>query len=953
MRKTFRFVFFLLFFSGLSLPVFAGETGKISGHVVDKENSTPLAGVNIVIISRWEDGVEQPIKHRQGAASDAQGDYYILNVSPGTYNIRATYIGYKEEVITTVRVDVDKTTKVNFELISKAVQGGEVVVTAYSQKKVEADLTATKQVYNTDEIQSLAGVSSLSDILELQADVVDDHFRGGRVGQTSYLIGGVSISNPLSNAKAFSPMVSSMQQVEVYTSGFSAEYSNAQSGVVNMIAKEGGDKWETRCEVSGTLPGDKTFGGSVYALNNLPFVDVLNNDPHEWLRNDPNQGKALWLNNSSFSSSYSPLNLLDTLKLARLAQIAWLQTINRAGLSYNDRVDYRLDFSTGGPLAEGIKMFLAARREIVNPLIPTTTPDIENQIFSNLVFQRNQDDKLILSYTYDQMTKNTLDGGWQDWLFQPTMSVTQNIQSSSLYGLEWRHVYNPSLFTELKADFLNVRTGDYIEVVNPDQFSEVYSKNLQWPDYTGPSGNTSQKLQGTRGTQNLGTYNLQYNSNYQIDKSNLLKSGIQFTYYDLDVDRQQSITSASTLQKVKFHNFPYEGGLFMQDKMEFDGFIANVGLRLDYFNMNTSYYTDIYSPLRNPYRTSDTGSDYYSQSLAARSRTSLYTRLQPRIGFSFPLSDISVFHMNYGTFTQRPSFTEIFYNQVSQYNDIQFLGNPRLQPENTRSYDIGFVNTPSGGYRFEVSAYYKDVTNLVEISNFEDIKTAKYKTYTNREYADIKGFIVNFDKTEGTIRGYLRYNYESAKGKNSSDLKSPVTYSEIPGNTEYTSPEDVYLDYDRTHKMLANLQCVIDKGEGFSFGDIYPLENMVFSFTFRLYSGRPYTWDPSGSGLQYNERTPLETELRVKIEKAFKLKNTVLTVYFEGYNLLNSLIYNYSSIFSPTSESASTDFNLTKYQQNPSSVRLYDEWSPYSTDQSINVISNRPRYFRLGAMIRL
>ena len=951
MRKTFHFVFFLFLLVMQCTMLFAGETGKISGRVMDKESSTALAGVNIVITSRWDDGVEKPIKHAQGAASDIQGDYFILNVSPGTYSLRASYVGYKQEIITQIVVNVDKTTSVDFALISSAIQGGEVVVTAYKPNKIEADLTATKQVYNIEAIQGSPGVSSLSDILELQADVVDDHFRGGRVGQSSYLIGGVSISNPLSNTRSFSPMITGMQQVEVYTSGFSAEYGNAQSGVVNMIAREGGDSWQTRLETSGTIPGNKTFGGSVYDPTNLPFVDLLNHDPHEWSRYDPNQGRALWQNASSYPGNYSKAgDFLDTLSLMRLTQITWLQTIRKLGLKYNDRLDYRLDFSIGGPLAEGIKMFIAARQNIVNPLIPTANPDLEDQIMSNISFQPNQDDKIKFSFTYDLITKNVLDGGWYDWMFQPTLSVTQNVQSTNLYSIEWKHVFTPALFTEFTLSYLNIRTDNFIEVINPGQYSDDYTRVVSnlWPDYTGASSHTTDKLQSSRGVQKLGTYDLHYNFNYQMNKNNLLKAGLQFQYYNLNVDQQQSISNSSSIQKIKFQNFPYEGALYLQDKMEFDGFIANLGLRYDFYNMNTRYYSDLYSPLRNPLHASDTTLPYYDQNLALKTKSTLYSKLQPRIGFSFPLSESTVFHLNYGTFTQRPSFTQIYYNQVSANNDIQFIGNPRLQPENTRAYDIGVVNTPVSGYRFEVSAYYKDVTNLVEISNFEDSYPKTYKTYTNREYADVKGAIINFDKTEGNIRGYVRYNYESAKGKNSNDLKTPVTYSEIAANIKMTAPEDVYLDYDRSHKLVSNLEYVFGNDEGFRIGGVYPLENMTFNCTFRLYSGRPYTWDPTGSGLQYNERTPVESELRMRIEKTVKTGKALTTFYIEGFNLLNSIVYNYSAVFSnPT-----TDVNLTKYQSDPGNVRLYDEWKPYTTDQSIYVISNSPRYFRFGVIVK-
>jgi outer membrane receptor protein involved in Fe transport len=959
MIKTFHFIFIIVII--LFNLVYAGETGKLSGHVSDRTTKEALIGANIVIISRWESGVERKISNLLGSVTDKDGDYYILNIPPGIYNVRASFIGYKQEIVTKVSVDVDKTTAVDFTLVSEAIQSGEILITAYNPKKVEPDVTSTKSVYNISDIQSTAGISSISDVLELQADVIDDHFRGGRIGQSSYLIGGAPIVNPLSNQRSFSPMVTGLQQVEVYTSGFSAEYGNAQSGVVNMIPREGGETWETRLESSTVPPYYKTYNGSVYSESNLPFFNILNSDLTAWFANDPSIGKPLFTVPASIGA-FNPLNLKDSLALCRLNQVMWLQSIRKVGLKYNNRFDYRLDFSTGGPIASGLKFFLAARQEVINPLIPTANPDLERQVITNITYDLNPYNKFKIDFILDTQFHNTLDGGgWQDWLFNPTLSVTKDEQTTKHYGIEWKHLFSYSTYVDLKFNLLNVLTKQSIELILDDQYSELYTKKLQWPDYTSAAQFATQKLQGTRGDQTLSSYDIQGSLNSQVNKFNLLKAGLQFTYYDLNVNREQSITSASTIQEVKFNNYPYEGALYLQNKMEYLGFIANIGLRLDLYDMNTDYYTDTYSPLRNPLRTSESGNDYYDKSRALRAHTKLFTKLQPRIGISFPLSETTVFHLNYGTFTQRPSFTQIFYNQVSHFGDIQFLGNPLLKPENTRAYDIGLVNA-FPGIRVELSAYYKDITNLVQVSQYEDIKTTKYQTYTNRDYSDVKGFIINIDKTDGYFQGYIRYNFESAKGKNSTFLVSPVTYSEDPSTEKLADPRDVYLDYDRTHKAIANFRFATEKDDGFRIGKFYPLGNISVSVSMRVYSGRPYTFDASGQGLQYNMRAPWEYDLRMRIEKSVRFGHTDVLFYAEGFNLLNLPVYNYSVVFNDPNNT----FNRDKYQkiadaernhkkiEDPyeADIRWYDFWKPYTTDQSIRIYSNQPRYFRFGARFK-
>jgi len=163
---------------------FAGDTGKIAGRISDRDKNEPLIGANVIVTHRWFDDREQPLDYPQGAASDLSGRYFVLNVQPGVYTVQANFIGYRSEIRTRVVVFVDKTTYVDFELVPRALEGESVTVVAQRREAVEVDLTATKQVYQVSEVQSIAGVSDITDIIALQADVVDDHFRGGRVGES-------------------------------------------------------------------------------------------------------------------------------------------------------------------------------------------------------------------------------------------------------------------------------------------------------------------------------------------------------------------------------------------------------------------------------------------------------------------------------------------------------------------------------------------------------------------------------------------------------------------------------------------------------------------------------------------------------------------------------------------------------------------------------------------------
>ncbi|UCH09449.1 MAG: TonB-dependent receptor, partial [Fidelibacterota bacterium] len=383
--------------SGLS----AGTTGKIAGVVRDVATGEPLIGVNIIV-----EGTQM------GAATNEYGEYFILNLRPGRYNILATYIGYTSTSQTDVYVQIDKTTVVDFELESTVIETEAVTITAYRPGTVEVDVTATKTNYEVTEVREIAGVKNLSDILELQADVVDNHFRGGREGEAAYYLGGVSINNPLSHERVYDPMVLALQQVEVLTSGFSAEYGNAQSGVINMVPREGGTEWETHLEVSGSTPYYKQVDGSPYdpdvsmlwwnkRIN--PDMDLSWSDMEFWEREDaartnyPYWRDMGWSNYPS--SPWDPLTRQDSAWFVQLAYQEAQIRMQEIGLEYKNRnVDPRIDFSIGGPVAENLRLLVVARHENIMPQLPTPRPNLERQVMSNLVWRPNTRNKIRLSY---------------------------------------------------------------------------------------------------------------------------------------------------------------------------------------------------------------------------------------------------------------------------------------------------------------------------------------------------------------------------------------------------------------------------------------------------------------------------------------------------------------------------------------------------------------------------
>ncbi|HOV23942.1 MAG TPA: carboxypeptidase regulatory-like domain-containing protein [Candidatus Marinimicrobia bacterium] len=979
MRANSRIISIFLFIGLLlSTNVFAGETGKIAGTVTDANTGAPLIGANVIISSIWIDGVEHSLDFIQGSASDLEGRYFILNVRPGVYSLKVNFIGYGTQIITQVVVNVDKTTTVNFELQPQAIEGEAVTVVAQKVHAVESDLTATKQVYQVSDVQSIAGVADIADIISLQADVVDDHFRGGREGESRYILGGGVIVNPLNNSRAFRPIVTGLEQVEVYTSGFSAEYGNAQSGVINMVTKEGRSEWESRLEFSLTLPHYKSWqevidkegnvsykGGSPYSANSMDFYSMLD-DEEEWLVGyNPVYQLPIYDSGTSFTGIYfpnrvvwppNPLGHSDSLQLAHLVMTQFMLAMRDIGLEYKNTMDNRLDFSTGGPISDHMRIFIAGRQNTEYCIIPTSKPDLNQQIMSSLVYQKNIKNKFKFTFTLDNTNETYFSSSWRYWLLDPTLATSQISTSSRQYGLEWGHVVNDATFLEVKLNQLNLLREEYIPLLNDGEYLTDYMKYSNWTDYTTPSNLRVGRPNDDSGTEKSITWSFSSNVTSQINHFNMLKGGLQFFYYDLNIDYLTGRYTESDLRVINYKGNPYEGALYLQDKLEFEGLIANIGLRTDFYQLNTEYYTDIYSPLRNPYYNPDAETyiergNYYSDSLALRTKTDLYINLQPRIGISFPVSEYTVFHLNYGTFTQRPNFEQLFFSEFRlSGNDYEIvtLGNPRLKPEITQSYDIGIVQgIGQTGVTLDISAYYKDVKDLVETAYYYDEQEQVYQTYINRDYADIKGFHVNLEKKSGYLRSYIRYNYESATGKSSNALNAPVTYFEKEdpkyGYVDLPDPQDIYLDYDRTHKLVVNLRVLSPRQFGPKMLGIYPLEDISISGTMRFMTGRPYT-DPS-QGVLYGERTPNERNVDMRVEKSIRLKKRTATLYTEVFNLLNEPTWSYSRTFN-------NPYNTPRWITNRDNILTYEEYSPFVTSQDIYLLTNEPRNVRVGLIFK-
>ena len=236
MKPALRLCACILFGLG---TVFGGTTGKITGRVTDKSNGESLVGGNTILVGT-------PF----GAATDVEGKYFILNVPPGVYSLRAVLVGYGPVLVKDVRVVADQTTTIDVTMESAPVGIAEIVVQA-ERPMVQRDATSTTAVISSEQIKMMP-VKDFVEVLQMQSGVVADgrnlYVRGGRSNEVAYLIDGMYVKDPVLGAAGTRIHNDAISELVFLDGSFNAEYGNALSGVVNIVTKEGGKDFAGQLE---------------------------------------------------------------------------------------------------------------------------------------------------------------------------------------------------------------------------------------------------------------------------------------------------------------------------------------------------------------------------------------------------------------------------------------------------------------------------------------------------------------------------------------------------------------------------------------------------------------------------------------------------------------------------------------------------------------------------------
>ncbi len=251
----------VLLFAALQ-SAYAGTTGKIAGLIRDGETKEPLPGANVMLAGTT-----------LGAAADVNGQYAVIGVPPGNYTVVVTMMGYKKTTIENVQVQIDLTRTLNVDLQPVVLDAGEEVTVVAERPIIQMDMTSSLSSVSAQEIQALP-VENVRDVLRLQAGIVDAgglHIRGGRANEVAYWVDGVATTDSYNGATTARIENAAIEELQVISGTFNAEYGQAMSGIVNIITKEGTSQYHG--EISG-YAGDYMSGARIYSVMDRVITHV-------------------------------------------------------------------------------------------------------------------------------------------------------------------------------------------------------------------------------------------------------------------------------------------------------------------------------------------------------------------------------------------------------------------------------------------------------------------------------------------------------------------------------------------------------------------------------------------------------------------------------------------------------------------------------------------------------
>ncbi|MFO7768426.1 MAG: TonB-dependent receptor [bacterium] len=1015
-----------------------GTTGTIRGKVTDSTTGEPLAAVNVVVFET--DGTATTM----GAMTNAEGDYVIVNVQPGRYDLRASMMGYKQVLVEDFLVTVGVSAIRNFELEPTVLDVGETVTVTAERELIQRDVSGTQESYTIEEMERMA-VSSTSDILALQTNTatlqnnfVDDiegyydrgleqvHMRGGRNAEVAFMIDGMQVTNLVFGGQAAQISPFSLSEMVVMAGGMSAEFGNAMSGVVNMVTREGGTSYDANMQIlSSEFSGadqdavmnntsmDGYVGGPIPMVDRLTFFasgsashgrdylvekdDILFDykanplDP-EWTRDpgieyyglpddladfDPDEhnpylqrgpdGRRILPGDHlegflgyGFDNRWSGmLNL--TYKLSPSMKITGSGNVNgRWGTPYTSSWRYAMfwgmpsDFEDwhvlGYPAYDTIDP--STGEIITDPAtgLPITDPknsgshvisgsgltDMENE--KNILFHDNRRAAFVWTHQMSQATFYSVRGS--HYTYDRTMRVKRFVNEEG-WARRFEHVYrgrdpildpdtNEVIGYEPRDPYWTPEDPMHRVTLLPIPYSaDTYGERAHgyFPMGGAAAGNDASDRYYTNHIDVTRTLKADITS--QVTSHHQVKTGLIYNYLTLDQYDLQ-LLYLDPPYEVDYRHSPWEVGIYLQDKIEYDFLILNVGARYDGANAGEiSYWTgprDVTDP--------ETGLpviDPGDPEQAPVTSGELRSQISPRLGVSHPVTDASVIYFNYGHFFQNPVYRNL-YLEGTLHDSSPLIGNPNMENEKTVSYEFGYKQQFGELIALDVSMWAKDTSNMVGSERVPawfqgQTNPYGYTTFVNYDYASSKGVDVSLRKRYSDLwAGTMNYSFMTTQ----SNRDDPWSGYREGDDLETTPKRPRVLGWDRPHSFSANVSINVPEGVGPETFGVRPFEKVNASLIYRASAGRPYTPTTFDRRLDPNSgRRPWTFQWDARVYRDFDTFGMRFSVFADVRNLFDRK--NIVNVYSRTGKADDPGPDATGYSDS------YDRSHYYGTPRRINL----------------
>lgn len=924
-----------------TIPAFANTiTGKIIGQVVNNQTGSALSGVNITLQGT-----------SLGAASDNNGYYVILNILPGNYILQASFIGYRKVTIQNVRVKINRTVLINIRMDQTALAGQEIVIEA-KQERVQTDVSNSQITFDPAQILQMPVGVQMRDVLHTRAGIELDHFgrfsiRGSRYEEVVLVFDGIKQNMGRFNLPFPNITRSSVQEIQVLTGGYNAEYGQSRAGIINIVTKEGSNEYTGSFSFRYRPKGLKHRGPNIYSEDN--YWDVgrfLSMEPTGDRDYDGQVDFIGWKEAFEQGLRTPAYQVGDESNMPATPEEALeIWKWHHRGFEYGHKPDIYLESSLGGPLPFlPIKFFVSSfyNREMFP--FPMIRPEyVEHNTRLKLTWDIGSGFKFRLLGQYSEI--HTASHGYVAGAPEVKQGNVQakymvpnwdNLVYQGNMSMNYRGLFNLHSFPSLYDIYRTNLAGKVTWIINPRSLLECqlsYSSNryrtpkFRWRNrsvvckvidqvrldetpydfWEGGDNNDLlgiYKLSGSRGFADFSDamesfINIDWLN--QVTQHHQIKLGAGFTLHEHHLDYGVTFNSnpehvENKREWIKRRIKESELFFYTQDKVEYKGFVLNLGLRLDQFQpLSHDLVNDFDENLSAEHNYYDLYELSITETRGLRNKPESHWVLSPRIGVSHPVGQNSKLFFNYGYFYQRP-IIHIQYGDIRhRRGPLLFLGNPRLNFSKTIAYEMGIEQNILKQFLLRISAYYKDVARdwgRVKIQSSRFDKHISYTTYLNNNYADIRGIELNIEKSGRYFTGVFSYEYRI------------FSQGYIGQNTYYADPEErIYrseffnpVAESPVARPRMNLTLMASTPSEVNNLWLKPFSNLSLTMNFYWRAGRYFTYHGNPLYPGTDERNPNNVRWKndhrtnLRIEKSLHLSFLRVRPFLEIRNLFD---YNY------------------------------------------------------------